>query len=108
MASGKSEESFLKTASKPPIYKEEMGGMSVYIPRRKGLFGRNDGVNDGVKITKNEKAILRLMMKNDLVTYVELQKKLHISESTVRRAIKKLSENVFIVREGSTKLVIGM
>lgn len=29
-------------------------GMSVYITRRKGLFGENDGVNDGVKITDNK------------------------------------------------------
>lgn len=29
-------------------------GMSVYITRRKGLFGENDGVNDGVKVTGNK------------------------------------------------------
>ena len=29
-------------------------GMSVYITRRKGLFGENDGVNDGVKVAGNK------------------------------------------------------
>ena len=121
---------FIENGLEAPVYKEEMGGMSVYIPRKKGLYGDegtvndgvndliknignenvttngdgvNDGVNDGVKWSKNEKNILALMSNNYSITYIELQKTLNISEPTVRRAIKKLRTNKMLVREGSDK-----
>lgn len=121
---------FVANGLEAPVYKEEMGGMSVYITRKKGLFGDddtvndgvkntdskgvnvktdgvndtvNDGVNDGVKWTKNELAILFEMSKNNDVTYIQLQTKLKISEPTVRRSIKRLRLNKMIVREGSDK-----
>jgi len=121
---------FIENALEAPIYKEEMGGMSVYITRKKGLFGENDtvndgvkntdnkcvsekndgandslrdGVNDGVKWTKNELAILHEMSKNNDITYIQLQTKLKISEPTVRRSIKRLRLSMMIVREGSDK-----
>lgn len=86
-------------------------GMSVYITRRKGLFGENGPVNDpvngpvndGVKWTRNELRILDEMVHNNDITYIELQTKLKISEPTVRRAIKRLRINMMIVREGSDK-----
>lgn len=46
---GKIRDEFVANGLEAPVYKEEMGGMSVYITRRKGLFGENDTVNDGVK-----------------------------------------------------------
>ena len=117
---------FVENGLEAPVYKEEMGGMSVYITRKKGLYGQNDGVNDtvniienkdittnndhvndgvndGVKWSKNEKNILALMSNNYSITYIELQKTLNISEPTVRRAIKKLRTNKMLVREGSDK-----
>ena len=121
---------FVANGLEAPVYKEEMGGMSVYITRRKGLFGENDGVNDpvndgvkvidnnsitidsdpvndgvndGVKWTKNELAILQEMYENNYITYIQLQSKLKISEPTVRRSIKRLRINMMIVREGSDK-----
>ena len=127
---GKIRDEFVANGLEAPVYKEEMGGMSVYITRRKGLFGENDtvndgvkntdnksvnvkkdgvndslndGVNDGVKWTKNELAILFEMSKNSDVTYIQLQTKLKISEPTVRRSIKRLRLNMMIVREGSDK-----
>ena len=127
---GKIRDEFVANGLEPPVYKEEMGGMSVYITRRKGLFGENDpvndpvndgvkntdnkniiskndhvndGVNDGVKWTRNELRILHEMYENNDITYIELQTKLKISEPTVRRAIKRLRINMMIVREGSDK-----
>ena len=127
---GKIRDEFVANGLEAPVYKEEMGGMSVYITRRKGLFGENDpvndgvkntnnkcvsakndgvndslrdGVNDGVKWTKNELAILYEMSKNNDITYIQLQTKLKISEPTVRRSIKRLRLNMMIVREGSDK-----
>ena len=77
---GKIRDEFVANGLEAPVYKEEMGGMSVYITRRKGLFGENDGandslrdgVNDGVKWTKNELAILHEMSKNNDITYIQL------------------------------------
>lgn len=127
---GKIRDEFVANGLEAPVYKEEMGGMSVYITRRKGLFGENDtvndgvkntdnkcvsakndgandslrdDVNDGVKWTKNELAILHEMSKNNDITYIQLQTKLKISEPTVRRSIKRLRLNMMIVREGSDK-----
>lgn len=100
---GKIRDEFVANGLEAPVYKEEMGGMSVYITRRKGLFGENDTVNDGVKWTKNELAILHEMSKNNDITYIQLQTKLKISEPTVRRSIKRLRLNMMIVREGSDK-----
>ena len=108
---GKIRDEFVANGLEAPVYKEEMGGMSVYITRRKGLFGENDGVNDpvndgvndGVKWTRNELRILHEMYENNDITYIELQTKLKISEQTVRRAIKRLRINMMIVREGSDK-----
>jgi ATP-dependent DNA helicase RecG len=102
---------FVENGLEAPVYKEEMGGMSVYITRKKGLYGEdgtvndpvNDGVNDGVKWTRNELRILHEMYENNDITYIELQTKLKISEPTVRRAIKRLRINMMIVREGSDK-----
>lgn len=129
---------FVENGLEAPVYKEEMGGMSVYITRKKGLYGEddgvndgvndhvkvienkditrnddhindgvndhiNDGANDGVKWSKNEKYILALMSNNSSITYNELQEVLKISEPTVRRAIKKLRTNKMLVREGSDK-----
>lgn len=123
---GKIRDEFVANGLEAPVYKEEMGGMSVYITRRKGLFGDDDTVNDGVKNTdnkgvnvkkdgvndslcagvkwtKNELAILHEMSKNNDITYIQLQTKLKISEPTVRRSIKRLRLNKMIVREGSDK-----
>ena len=59
---GKIKDEFVANGLEAPVYKEEMGGMSVYITRRKGLFGENGPVNDhvngpvndGVKVTGNK------------------------------------------------------
>ena len=123
---GKIRDEFVASGLEAPVYKEEMGGMSVYITRRKGLFGGNDGVNgtdDTVKdadskkiVSKNDpvndtdgtvndpvKQILRLIDKNVSITYEELALETKLSRRTIARHIKTMSELFLIVREGSDK-----
>jgi len=45
---------FTANGLEAPVYKEEMGGMSVYITRKKGLYGEDGTVNDPVKIVDNK------------------------------------------------------
>ena len=108
--------------------------MSVYITRRKGLFGdddpvndpvndgvkvidnnsitidndpvndpANDPVNDPVKITGSTFLVLRAIVDNPDLTYEEIQVIINRSRATVKRAIKVLRINKYIVREGSDK-----
>ena len=116
---------FVANGLEAPVYKEEMGGMSVYITRRKGLFGdddtvsgivkdadnkkialKNDPVNDTdgtVKITGSTFLVLRAIVDNPDLTYEEIQVIINCSRATVKRAIKVLRINKYIVREGSDK-----
>ena len=120
---GKIRDEFVASGLEAPVYKEEMGGMSVYITRRKGLFGGNDGENGTVKdadnkeiVLKNDpvndiggtvngtvKRIIKVISENEAITYDELSEKLNISRRTVARHIKKMTELFLIVREGSDK-----
>ena len=127
---GKIRDEFVANGLEAPVYKEEMGGMSVYITRRKGLFGENDGVNDpvndGVKVVDNNSItidsdpvndpvndpvkitgstflVLRAIVDNPDLTYEEIQVIINCSRATVKRAIKVLRINKYIVREGSDK-----
>ena len=127
---GKIRDEFVANGLEAPVYKEEMGGMSVYITRRKGLFVENDGVNDpvndGVKVVDNNSItidsdpvndpvndpvkitgstflVLRAIVDNPDLTYEEIQVIINCSRATVKRAIKVLRINKYIVREGSDK-----
>ena len=97
--------------------------MSVYITRRKGLFGDDDTVSGIVKdadnkkiVSKNDpvndtdgtvngtvKQILQLINKNVSITYEELALETKLSRRTIARHIKTMSELFLIVREGSDK-----
>ena len=119
---------FVANGLEAPVYKEEMGGMSVYITRRKGLFGGNetvnDPVNDGVKVIDNKivsanfdgvndtvngtvndtvKRILKVISNNEAITYDEMSEVLKISRRTIARHIKTMTKLFLIVREGSDK-----
>ena len=129
---GKIRDEFVANGLEAPVYKEEMGGMSVYITRRKGLFGENDGVNDpvndGVNIIDNKtvsanfdgvndtvndtvngtvndtvKRILKVISNNEAITYDEMSEVLKISRRTIARHIKTMTKLFLIVREGSDK-----
>lgn len=120
---GKIRDEFATNGLEAPVYKEEMGGMSVYITRRKGLFGDDDTASGIVKDADNKKIVLKndpvndtdgtvngtvkriikVISENEAITYDELSEKLNISRRTVARHIKKMTELFLIVREGSDK-----
>ena len=118
---------FTANGLEAPIYKEEMGGMSVYITRKKGLYGEDGTVNDPVKIVDNKdvttyndgvnknidtvngtvndtvKRILKVISNNEAITYDEMSEALKISRRTIARHIKTMTKLFLIVREGSDK-----
>ena len=129
---------FVENGLEAPVYKEEMGGMSVYITRKKDLYGEdgtvndgangtandtvnvvenkdittnndhindhiNDPVNDPVNRNKSMSRVLKVVMDNPSATYEDIQIAINRSRATVKRAIRLLRENKFIVREGSDK-----
>ena len=118
---------FTANGLEAPIYKEEMGGMSVYITRKKGLYGDDDTENDPVKIVDNKdvtthddgvnknidtvngtvndtvKRILKVISNNEAITYDEMSEVLKVSRRTIARHIKTMTKLFLIVREGSDK-----
>ena len=61
---------FVENGLEAPVYKEEMGGMSVYITRKKGLYGEDDGVNDGVNDGANDTVnnTIKIIENKDITT----------------------------------------
>ena len=127
---GKIRDEFVANGLEAPVYKEEMGGMSVYITRRKGLFGENDTVNDGVNIIDNKTVsanfdgvndtvngtvkdsvlpfnlanrIVEAINANCRITYDALAGMTGASRRTISREIKMLSQRGVIKRVGSDK-----
>lgn len=114
---------FTANGLEAPVYKEEMGGMSVYITRKKGLYGEDGTVNNPVKIVDNKnvttyddgvnknidtvngtvKRILKVISNNEAITYDEMSEVLKVSRRTIARHIKTMTKLFLIVREGSDK-----
>jgi predicted HTH transcriptional regulator len=99
---------FSNAQLKKPEFKEEMGGLSIYVFRKgnivQSLNGTvNDGVNDGVKISKTERRILQEIFTDGNITYTQMQIVLNLSEPTIRRAIKHFKQLDIISRYGSDK-----
>lgn len=63
----------------------------------------NDTLNDTIKLTKNEKQILNLIISNNKITREEIVKETNLSDRTISRAIKHLQDENLIFREGSKK-----
>ena len=60
------------------------------------------------KFNANERMVLEAIQQNPYLTVAQLVSQLGISESTIRRAIRKLKTNGFIRREGANKNGIWM
>ena len=63
----------------------------------------NDTINDTIKLTKNEREILSLIIKNNQITREEIVKETRLSDRTISRIIKHLQYEKIILREGSKK-----
>ena len=85
---------FATTIFIQPDFKAKMTGGSV-----------NDSVNDSVnqELSKNEKVVLELIRSDPELSAKRMAAWLKVSESTVRRTIKKLKEKDIIQRVGSDK-----
>ena len=70
----------------------------------------NDRISDGNigKFNANDRMVLEAIQQNPYLTVAQLVSQLGISESTIRRAIRKLKTNGFIRREGANKNGIWM
>lgn len=76
----------------------EMKGKNVQINVQK-----NVQINDYEKLTKIEKRILDVILKNPEITQVNMANTLKTTPKTVQRGIAKLKENEIIERVGSNK-----
>ena len=69
----------------------------------------NDRINDRIndrdmeKFSAHDRAVFEMIQQNPNLTEALIASQLGVSESTVRRAIRKLRSNGFIQREGSNK-----
>ena len=67
----------------------------------------NDTINDTLKgttkLTKNEQQILSLIIGNNQITREKIVNETKLSDRTISRAIKRLQDENFILREGSKK-----
>ena len=63
----------------------------------------NGTVNDGVKLTPTEQAVLDCIRENNLINVAEIVDCTKKGRSTIMRSIKSLKEKRFIRRVGSDK-----
>lgn len=73
----------------------------------KNKVSANDTINDTLKgttkLTKNEQQILSLIIGNNQITREKIVNETKLSDRTISRAIKRLQDENFILREGSKK-----
>ena len=78
------------------------------VPRFKGskpsfIPSRDDGINEGIKLNKNEKTVIAVISSDPSTNTVDIQEATGLSESTVYRTIRGLREKGVLTREGSKK-----
>ncbi len=108
-----------------PVFENFCGGVNVTIPRNNPevkefsteyikAFGKgsqkigrdlgNEGLNEGLNLSDKEKIVYELIAKTDGITSKVLEEKTNFSHATIERAVKKLSEELKLIkREGSKK-----
>lgn len=84
---------FLDNGMEIPVYKEEMGGMPVYIKRK---------IDDNISKTSSQK-IINLIMENPNISTNDMANIIGIDIRNIARHIKKLQDNGVIIRIGLDK-----
>jgi len=56
-----------------------------------------------VKVTENQKRILQLIGKNNIITTLELSEKVGISQRKIKENLRKLKESGLIIRVGNER-----
>ncbi len=77
-----------------PSYEEKI------IPQKVGLC---EGLNEGLKLSEKEKMIYDLIKTGSNINSGELIKRTGFSHATIERAVKKLSDRGYIIRQGAKK-----
>lgn len=67
------------------------------------LLGKNDTENEPVKLTKSTTKVLQFMQSHFDSTIDDIAIALGVSRETVKRALKVLKDNGYIIRVGSDK-----
>lgn len=69
---------------------------------------QDDPINDPIKLSKNEQAVIDVIMINPNLTRKEMAEKLECSDSTVKRAIEGLVKKEFLKEKDLEKAEIGL
>lgn len=104
---------FIENGLEAPVYKEEMGGMSVYITRKKGLYGEIDGVNDGVNDGANDTVndTVKVIENKDITTNNDtVNDTVNVPvngtvNDTVKRILKVISNNEAITYDEMSEVL---
>lgn len=96
---------FSENGMEIPVYKEEMGGMSVYIKRN---IINDNSITASQKISqktsqKTSQKIISLMKENPYITTQEIADYIGISRRNISRHIKRMQDNGTIRRIGPDK-----
>lgn len=96
---------FSENGMEIPVYKEEMGGMSVYIKRN---IINDNSITTSQKISqktsqKTSQKIISLMKENPYITTQEIADYIGISRRNISRHIKRMQDNGTIRRIGPDK-----
>lgn len=88
----------------------EGAGETVSETVNEGISSHDEGINEGISpqgegisLSRDERAVIRLMQLNPRVTYVDISTVTGFSESKTFRVIQALRERGVIMREGSRK-----
>lgn len=91
-------------SGKPPVFEDkEMFRVTIPLLRDEQLDENNlvNLANDTLNDT------LKLLKANPIFSQKDLSEKLHVSEITIKRAVKELKEKGYIERVGARKKDIG-
>lgn len=88
-----------------PIYKEEMGGMSVYIKRRVSNVNSNEVSQKTSQkaLQKTSQKIIDMIKENPYISTLEMANTIGIDRRNIARNIKKLQEKGIVKRIGPDK-----
>ncbi len=78
-----------------------------YVSESKNVYGRtldsNETLNETLKLTENEKAILRVVVRNEEVTQKDISRETNLAVGTVKRLMGNLQEKGVLMRNGSKR-----
>lgn len=74
-----------------------------YISESLNVYGRTLDENETLKLSENEKAVLRVVVRNEDATQKDISRETNLAVSTVKRLMGNLQEKGILVRRGSKR-----